>query len=114
MSVASPVAPGARSVGPRAARRPLSGRAGAESRGQPDRDGEHGSRSETGQDEARRSPRAARMSLGLDPRAQAGRRVDVLHGASRECEGPLLLGEPRRELRRRSDSRLERRTLLRR
>ena len=73
-----------------------------------------GGRGGADQDEAARRPRAARTSLRLDARPQGRRRLDLVRGAPRERDRPLLLGEPVGKLRGRCDSRLERGTPLRR
>ena len=114
VSVASPVAPGARSVGASAAWN-RSARGARTEDGQPDRDGRHGGRGGAAdQDEPARRGRAARASLRFDPRSQARRRLDLRRRAPRERDRTLLLGKPVGELRRRRDSCLERGTTLRR
>ena len=113
VSVASPRAPGRRAVAARAAWKLLAGGTRAE---YDQRDGDRQDRGRRGadQDEAARRRRAARTSLRLDARTQAGRRLDPGHGAPRQGDRPLLLGQPFGKLRRRSDLCLERRTTLRR
>jgi hypothetical protein len=82
--------------------------------GQPDGDGEHSSRGGADQDEAALQRRAARPSLRLDVGSQTGGRLDGGGGAPRQCDRPLLLGEPVGELRRGGDPCLERGATLRR
>ena len=113
VSVASPLAPGASSVGCEGGVEALAGGARTE-HGHPDGDRQRSGRSGADQDETTRRPHAARTSLRLDARPQRRRRLDLVRGAPRERDRPLLLGEPVGELRRRRDSRLERGTTLRR
>ena len=108
VSVASPVAPGTRSVGASAAWK-RSPEAARTEHGKPDRDGQHGGRSSAPTRTRRRGvPGGAPPSLRLDARSQGRRRLDLGRGALGERDRALLLGEPVGKLRRRRDARLER------
>ncbi|HSP71262.1 MAG TPA: hypothetical protein VLN26_02775, partial [Gaiellaceae bacterium] len=61
-----------------------------------------------------RQPHAAYTTLRLDARPQSRRRLDPVRGAPRERDRALLLTKPLRQLRRGSDSSLERGSTLRR
>ena len=113
ISVASPLAPGARSVGARAAWKRSPDVPEPNTR-QPDSECKRGnSRRGADEDEVPRRRPARRALLHLDSRPQVGGRLESGHGVPRKLERSPLLGEPLGELGGLGDSGLERGTALR-
>ena len=82
VSVASPRAPGASGVGPRAAWKRVPLRAGADDDHGDDRGGCHRGRGDSAESEASRGADGARGSLRIEARPQPCRSFDLVSGAA--------------------------------